>query len=115
MPSSDRDVSSDECCLYSCRDGVGTHGAGPAGDGPSAGFGSGSGSGSGPGPEQHLPTTCHPDNRSVLQSNNSSGETQLHVVPATYRRPLVTLTTVVLHRIVSLQLDENKNKRGETC
>ncbi|KAM3625421.1 uncharacterized protein V6R79_011745 [Siganus canaliculatus] len=51
-------------------DGVGANGAGSARDGSSAGFGSSSGSGSGP--EQHLSTTCHPHNRSILQSNNST-------------------------------------------
>lgn len=83
------------------RDGVGTDGVGPASDGSPTGSGSSSGSSSGSGPEQHLSATCHPHNRSILQSNDSTGETppqKPHTCSVV--RPQ---HAVLLHRNVSLQ------------
>lgn len=61
--------------FLSFRDGVGTDRVGSAGHGSSAGSGSSSSPGSGS--EQHLSTTWHPHGWSVLQSDNSTGQTSV--------------------------------------
>lgn len=106
-------VSSNECSLSFFRDGVGTNRVGPISDGSSASFGSSAGSSPGTGSEQHLSTTCHPHNRSVLQSNYSTGET----LPQSSTDTLFLVwpqATLLLHHNVSLELLlYTRTRRGE--